>query len=93
MKQFQQRILTNMHLFGGLAVMLLLQTTLLLGLVFGDPLFMRVSTFDSTRDYAHCSSKREDVYTAVIMSFRFFLLLVTAVYTFRIRSIPDGFSK
>jgi hypothetical protein len=93
MRQFQQRVLTNFHLLCGLVVLLLLQTAIILGLIFGEPFYLKLSSYDSTSDYSYCSSDNETAYTGAIMSFRFFLLAATAIYTFRIRNIPDAFNE
>jgi len=98
MRRFQQRVLTNLHLGLALLALILVQSALLLGLVVGDPLRLERSPFRSAgggyEDYLHCSSAhQQSLYPAAIMSFRFALLAVTAVYAFRIRNIPDEFSK
>ena len=93
-RRFQQRVLTNGHLAAGLLLLLLLQTALLLGLTQSLPMRMQLASYDTTNDYYYCSADQFDtVYVAVIMVFRFALLAVTAIYSYRIRDIPDNFSQ
>ena len=93
-RRFQQRVLTNWHLSGGLLLLLLIQTAILLGLVLGNPLRLSLARFDDHDDYIYCDSTHGNTeYTAAIYSFRFALLLVTAIYSYRIRDIPDDFVR
>ena len=61
--------------------------------MYGQPFDMDLDGYNSTMDYYYCSSGDIALHTGVVMSWRFFLLAVTAVYAFRIRSIPDAFNE
>ena len=71
-----------------------LSSAMLIGLCFGDPIYLQLSPLDSWNDYQYCTSKYQmTVYVPLILSTRFALLLLMTIFAYKIRKVPDMFNE
>jgi hypothetical protein len=62
--------------------LIILLSSLLIGLCVGDPFYLGISPFDSM-----------SIYVPLILSTRFTLLFFTTIFAYKIRKIPDLFNE
>jgi hypothetical protein len=86
--------LKDKYLLMILFCLIIISSSLLIGLCVGDPFYLELSRFDSINDYQYCTSKYQmSVYCPLILSTRFSLLLLTTICAYKIRKIPDLFNE
>jgi hypothetical protein len=99
-KQLQLMLVTDLRLVCMLGVILIAEFTMLLALVLGHPTHVQLRRHSGTDDIYRCWSDEEtnddalvQLYLPVTISARVALILVTAIFVFRIRNIPDTFNE
>jgi hypothetical protein len=81
-------------LFLILFVLIIIFSSLLIGLCVGDPFYLKLSPFDSLNDYEYCTFKYQmSVYVPLILSTRFSLLFLTTICAYKIRNIKHNEKK
>lgn len=91
------RGLTDRNLLAMLASLLLLQVIIVIALTKAKPMSV-MTNYTDTYGYRHCevadgSQNINEVYLPVLISFRFFLLVASAIMAIQTRNIPDGFNE